>query len=180
MFGLHMIVKNRLEHLDEEKQEHVGATQQLAVLSVGLTVADEHPQPLHDLALKDDTCLIVVKLVPDALSDTLDELQVFNVLIERSGGVLVIPVLRQLFHCALVVNNKKPEEFIHALQIDGACEVDGPRVAHTHLSTSAEGLIHPAVIFVNKGCILVFSTPAAPSFSTDNAARIISSLFLFH
>ena len=47
------VIYNRLEHLDDEEEEDMGATQQLAVFAVRLTVTYKHPEALHDFALDD-------------------------------------------------------------------------------------------------------------------------------
>ena len=61
------VIYNRLEHLDDEEKEDMGATQQLAVFAVRLTVTYKHPEALHDFALDDVARRVAIELVPDAL-----------------------------------------------------------------------------------------------------------------
>lgn len=126
----------------------MNATEKLTVLTVGLAIADEHPQALHHLAFYDDTCLVMVQLVPDSLRNALHQLQVLHILVKRSRGIHCLRVLRQLLYRTLVVDDKKSQEVINALQIHTIMWANWPSSpkpqAHafvvTGLSTAAEGV----------------------------------------
>ena len=43
VLGLNRIIYNGLEHLNDQKEKNVGATEQLTVFAICFTVADKHP-----------------------------------------------------------------------------------------------------------------------------------------
>ena len=81
------------------------AAEQLAILTVGLTVADKYPEAFHNFTLDDDARLVVVQLVPDSLGDVLNQLQVLLILFEGTRRIHGLRVLRQLLHRSLMVND---------------------------------------------------------------------------
>ena len=95
----------------------MGPIHELAVLSVRLAVAHEHPEALHDLALDDHRRRVPVVLVPNMLRDALYKLEVPLVLFKRARWVLSIFVHGQLGHSSLVVNDEKAQKIIDTLNI---------------------------------------------------------------
>ena len=70
----HRVVDDALEHLYDKEEKHVGPVEQLAVFAVGLAVAHEDPETLHDATLNDQRGRVPVVVVPDVLRDALNEL----------------------------------------------------------------------------------------------------------
>ena len=95
----------------------MGPIHELAVFSVRLTVAHEHPEALHDLALYDHRRCVPVMLVPNVFRDAFDKLEMPLVLLERARRVFRIFIHGQLSHSPLVVNDKKAQKIIDALNI---------------------------------------------------------------
>ena len=65
VLSLNLVVDVVLEDLDDEAQVQVAALDQVAVVVVCLTVADEQPEALHDLGLNYDFWGVPVWLRPN-------------------------------------------------------------------------------------------------------------------
>lgn len=61
------VVDDALKHLNDQKEQYVGPVEQLTVFAVGLTVADEDPESLHDTAFNNQRRRVPVVVVPNVL-----------------------------------------------------------------------------------------------------------------
>ncbi len=62
----------------------MGPVEQLAIFSVGFTVAYEHPEALHNAALNDYGSFVPVVVVPDVLCDALNQFEMLQVGVKRA------------------------------------------------------------------------------------------------
>ena len=80
MARLDRVIYYILEDLNYQSQIEVTPFDQVTILVVSLTVADEHPEALHDLGLDDCVGGVPFRLVPNKLRNSFEQLQVSQIL----------------------------------------------------------------------------------------------------
>ena len=72
MARLDLVIYYILEDFDYQSQIEVTPFDQVAVFIISLTVADKHPEALHDLGLDDCLGSVPLRLVPNKLRNSFE------------------------------------------------------------------------------------------------------------